>query len=431
MLHRRWRLAGSAGALAPVEPEEPEDPDPPDPGNPVTVTLAWSGAVTTTAAVVKARCADASSMTLKVSTSPMLTSPLTFAGTEGNDEVWTFTATGLSADTQYHYGFVGSDVTGKFRTFPSGAASFTIAAASCSGNITGSGLSSATSNADTFTYIKDREPLLFLHMGDLHYRNINSNNPSLFHTAYRDVHANPNQGELYRAVPIAYRWDDHDFGRDNASSTSVSRPAAAQAYRDYVPHYTLPDSGNIGIWQTFVIGRVRFVLLDSRSYRVTATDVHLGTEQTEWLHDTLLAADEPCIVLCFSVPWTSSSSDSWGGFEAERTALSDFLDDNDLWERVFIVHGDYHRLAYDLGSHSDFRTSGSNDGPPVVGFAPLHAATSGSSNKYVATYNTSTKMYGTLAFEDDGSEIVVTATGWAVGESSESQVFTFQRTYPG
>src|SRR5690606_40030006 len=68
--------------------------------------------------------------------------------------------------------------------------------------------------------------------------------------------ADARQGRFYRAVPIAYVWDDHDYGPNNSDRTHVGRAAAATVYREIVPHYPLhAGSGDAPIYQSWQIGR--------------------------------------------------------------------------------------------------------------------------------------------------------------------------------
>jgi hypothetical protein len=46
---------------------------------------------------------------------------------------------------------------------------------------------------------------------------------------------------LNMELPMAYMWDDHDFGPDNSDATAPGRDASLRAYREYVPHYPLQD----------------------------------------------------------------------------------------------------------------------------------------------------------------------------------------------
>ena len=53
-------------------------------------------------------------------------------------------------------------------------------------------------------------------MGDFHYADVNSTEVSDYRRNYDSVLTQPNQAALYRNVPVAYVWDDHDYcGNDS------------------------------------------------------------------------------------------------------------------------------------------------------------------------------------------------------------------------
>jgi hypothetical protein len=66
-------------------------------------------------------------------------------------------------------------------------------------------------------------------------------------------------------VPIAYIYDDHDYGGNDSDGNAPSKPAALSAYKSFVPHYSLASPNGEAIYQAFTIGRVRILLTDSRS----------------------------------------------------------------------------------------------------------------------------------------------------------------------
>jgi phosphodiesterase/alkaline phosphatase D-like protein len=378
-------------------------------------------------------------MTLRYSTDPGLSGYSTVTGTEGNDDVWTFVMSGMSSNTVYYYGFAGSDLEGQVKTFPSGQSSFVIAAASCGGQTSQAQYqtgASRTTDSPAFARILDRDPALFIHLGDLHYKDINTNSVSSFRSAYRDVLANARQADLYRQVPFAYIWDDHDFGANDSNGSSASKPAAQTAYRDYVPHYSVPAAA---IYQTFVIGRVRVILLDVRSERSSnsATDnsskTMLGATQKAWFKSTLSAATEPVILVGMGSAWNGTLADNWGSFSTERQELAEYFEDNDLTDRIILLHGDIHGVLGDDGENTQWDPGSSNDGPMLLGFAPLD----GNSTTYTGTYQegptlTTRQQYGTLSFVDAGATITVTANAWASsGTSSESEVFEVIKVFAG
>ena len=108
----------------------------------------------------------------------------------------------LQPGTEYFYGFSAQpgssfEAAGRFRTLPVGAASFRFVFASCA---------RTGSEHEVFRTILRRDPLFFLEVGDLHYRNINQNDRALFQQAYSEVFGSRVQGALYANVPLIYVW---------------------------------------------------------------------------------------------------------------------------------------------------------------------------------------------------------------------------------
>ncbi|MDH3684015.1 MAG: alkaline phosphatase D family protein, partial [Acidimicrobiia bacterium] len=207
----------------------------------------------------------------------------------------------LEPATQYEYaveidGLTDDIRTGRIRTFPEGAASFTVAIAACA---------RTNSNGAVFDTIRELDPDLYINAGDLHYRNIHQNGQSQFRSAYAQVHDSPAQSALYRSVPIAYVWDDHDYGPNDSNADAASRSAAWATYRTHVPHYQLPSGDNGPIHQAFTIGRVRFVMTDTRSVRQPDDGVLLGEAQLEWFFEELLEARDTYALTVWisSIPW--------------------------------------------------------------------------------------------------------------------------------
>lgn len=421
---RRWGHSGGQTGYAPVEP------------TPITVGWVWVGGVTSNGARVLARSTDASSVTLRYSTNSDLSGFGTVAGTEGTDDVWAFDLSGLFANTRYYGGFAGSDVTFTFLTFPTAgsAYSFGVWAASCAGHSGGEYVTDDVSNAPTFDKIRARlesgDIIGGVHMGDRHYRDINSDNDGLFQDAYNDVMDAGKQLDLHLAGWMDYHWDDHDFGPNDSHAGSASKPAAQTVYRTHVPHWTLADDE--GIYHTYVIGRVRFIVLDVRSFRSQngATDnsskTMLGADQKQWLKDTLDESDEPCVVVFCGSPWNGDDSITWGVFSTERDELIDYFDTNGHTSRLLMVHGDNHFLAFDDGTNAP-------GGIPTAQLAPLDAGFTTSDGTWTSgIIKDEQQQYGALYFADTGSQITVTVKGWSVNSSSvETEEFSEDIVYAG
>jgi phosphodiesterase/alkaline phosphatase D-like protein len=337
------------------------------------VEWVWAGAASDSSVTVKARLAEEhAAVRLLVSPAADPAGTLTSdaaAATAENDRIVSFTVTGLEPDTAYDYtieadGRIEGTRAGTFRTFPNGPASFTFAFSSCA---------RTGSNGSVFDTIRGHAPLFYLATGDFHYENITSNDPDAFRNAYQSVLTSPAQSALYQSAPIAYVWDDHDFGGNNADGTSNARPAARSVYGQVVPHYDLAAGNDDGaIYQAFSVGRVRFIITDTRSERTpaSATDdankTMLGAEQKAWFKRELLAArdDYALIVWVEPDPWiaaASAGSDNWGGYDTERRELAAFINDNGI-DNLLMLSGDAHMLAIDDGSNS------------AGGFPVFHAA---------------------------------------------------------
>jgi hypothetical protein len=393
-----------------------------------TVKSLWVGALTEAGATVVVKLTYAASAVRLAVTGPggtVYTDPVDVV----HDEAAKFAITGLDADTEYTYEVQIDEEaiegpTGGFRTAPSGNASFTVAFA---------GDALKASNAVVFDTIRELDPLLFLHLGDSHYNNIAVNDPALFNAAYDEILSQPRQAELFSNVPTASMWDDHDYGPNNSDASSPSKVASCATYRVRVPHYPLVEGTSI--YQTFDVGRVRFVLTDQRSAASldSATDNSsksmLGSAQKTWFKNLLSNSSGYLIVwVCPRVfgGVATAGADHWGGFTTERAELVSHINAN-CSGRVIVLSADGHFLGIDDGSHHDFLSGG---GEPIRTFqaAPLDIVSPGSYGG--ATYSsgvfTGTNQFGTMQIEDSGgSSLDVTWRGFdGTGTQLASLAFT-------
>jgi phosphodiesterase/alkaline phosphatase D-like protein len=380
----------------------------------------WSGALTPTSAIVKAKIAPNSpAVALAVSRNPDLSRPVHVAPENRESRVATFHVHNLEPNQYYYYavessGHMDLQHRGRFRTYPEGPTSFTFAFASCA--------RTASSHPVFDTILRDN-PLFFMNIGDLHYLDIRENDRDRFRAGYDLVLSSRTQSTLYRYIPFVYMWDDHDFGGNNSSAAANVHEAARLTYQEYVPHYPLvAGSGNVPIHHAFTVGRVRFILTDLRSERtpITATDdaskTMLGHRQKQWLKSELLAANGkyPLVFWVSTVPWLGTTAtnyypvpvtytgfahhrnlpplpisqgrvytqganrpppeDHWSLFSTERRELADFVKEHNI-SGLCIIHGDAHMLAADDGSNADYATGGGAP-IPVMAAAPLDQAAS-------------------------------------------------------
>jgi len=290
---------------------------------------------------------------------------------------------------------------GTFRTPGIGPASFRLVASSCA---------RVDSNAAVFDAMAEEDPLLYLALGDVHYSNIADNDVGTFATAYDRMLTQPGQAALYRSVPVSYVSDDHDYGPNDSDADSPSRDAARQAFREQVPSHPLVSDG--AIHRAFTIGRVRFVVTDTRSERRGVS--MLGAEQLAWFEDEIVTASRThaLVVWMNPSPWigeANPSGDGWAGFADERRQIADVLSDADV-DNVLMVSGDAHMLGFDDGSNSGY----ASDGSP--GFAVFHTAAldrpgSVKGGPYSGGAFPGFGQYGVIDVNDDGQVLEVRLSG--------------------
>lgn len=319
-----------------------------------------------------------------------------------------FEVDGLDPDRTYDYVIEvdgdpdGGRGRGSFRTPASGPASFRVVAASCA---------RVDSNAAVFDAMAAEDPLLYLALGDLHYSNISRNDVGAFRVANDRMLTQPGQAALYRDVPVSYVWDDHDYGPNDSDAGSPSRDAARQAFREEVPsHRLVSDDG--AIHRAYTIGRVRFVVTDTRSERADGS--MLGAEQLAWLQDELTSASRThaLVIWMNPSPWigeASSTGDGWSGYAEERRQIADTLAAAEV-DNLLMVSGDAHMLAFDDGSNSGYATDGS-PGFPVFHAAALDRPGSVKGGPYSGGAFPGFGQYGVIDISDDGKTIEVELIG--------------------
>jgi len=378
----------------------------------------WCGNVTPTSATVVVRL-DGSSQRVRLQVGrdatlaqPVFSSAVTTAAASGNTVK--LTVQGLQPDTDYFYGVEVAGALrpepvsrGRLHTFPLGKASFRIAFASC-GDF-------RAADQSAYSAIIAEKPLLFINTGDLHYSDTNSTSADDYRANYDMVLSHPVQDALYRNVPVAYMWDDHDYCGNDSDTTSIGRDTARAVYKERVPHYPLGAAGGT-IAQAFTIGRVRFIMTDLRSAASAAAakestaKTKMGSGQKSWFKQEVINARDsgfPLVVWVCPDPWIGAArvgDDGWPGYATERTEIANFLRDNRVTNLV-IIAGDMHGLAYDDGTNSDYATGG---GAPVT---VLHGAalTSEGSVKggpYSGGVIPGSQQYGVLEVFDNGGPSV-------------------------
>lgn len=406
-----------------------------------------AGAMTKNSFIVKGRVqvADNTPIRLWVSTNSDYSSPTFFAISAHVDKIAHATATSLQPHTWYWYGFEidgtrDLNVTGKVRTsFEEGVAcpEIKFGASSCATN---------GSNNAVFTHIPQRGLDFFIHTGDLHYEDVGAGSkadPNQFLFWHKEAWDNtlnwirsseternsPNQRNCWKSQGFVYVWDDHDYGPNNSGTQNPSKLEARQVYDEYHPHYPLPATTG-EIYQSFVWGRVRFILTDLRYSRdVTGsaeTRTLMSQEQEEWFKNECLEALKENQIICWvnTVPWITSEGewqfpgwpdqnarfrDHWGSAHLQRQRFGQFFEEYDLGKIMFAVAGDMHGLALDNGEHNVY------GGFPVFQFASLDRTPSVKGGPYTIGPVAKTQNYGVVTITDNDETITVHGAAWHLG----------------
>lgn len=376
----------------------------------------WSGAVTPRSAVVTTRLRDddAQDATLLVSSDTTPTADIPVAVSLADEGFVRANLTDLEPDTEYSYlfrvgGELDSNRVGRFRTLPEGPATFSIAFGSCA---------RTGSNGAVYDAIRETKPAVVIIDGDLHYADIAQNSAAAFRRVLDYTLSRPAQAALWQNHPVMYVWDDHDYGGQDSSSGS--REAAMQSYRQYVPHYELASSTS-SVFQALSIGRVRILLTDTRSSRMAPDDddtgsaTMLGAEQKDWLKTELVTAGQSheLTIWVNPVPWISELSeegDDWSAHSSERRELADHIADNDLASGLLMLSGDAHMTAIDDGTNSDYSTIG-GAGFPVFHAGALDRPGKVKGGPYSHGVFPSGGQFGLVEINDDGAAMQVRLSG--------------------
>lgn len=380
---------------------------------------------TDTSGIVNVKVTNATSVRLRCSTDAAGTTGVVYGSpvTPSSNGDARLTISGLTANTRYYYHVLmtneageivdGSTPQGRLKTAPSGPASFSFTFGSCNtGNSTTASTAMANRNDD-----------LSFHLGDLYYHDGSGTSLSNFRT--RINAAIVSQKNLFATTNMHMLPSDHD-GMNNDSAAGSQ--ATAWTNWNIARSELYPNPYN---YFAFNWGRVRFVMLDTRSFKDNPADTDdssksaLGATQKQWLKDEVdaLPADE-VMIIGQDGPWITGADtgdDGWGGFITERDELAAYFAAST--KNIIIIAGDMHALAAEDGS-------GSPGGVPVFHAAPLNQTSSHKGGPYdVGPYPSaglSVQQYGRVTVTDSGDEIEVLYKGYS---ASGTERVTMTKTY--
>jgi len=375
----------------------------------------WSGAVTATGFTAAYRLSGGGTARLVASSSADLSTPVYgTATTPDADGMVQLAVTSLTANTQHYYGIETDGRLldagrGEAKTFPAPgtAPSFSIWFGSCQWTVPADSTYAAIL-AKTGPYGR---AILGIHMGDLHYRDWGPTTTAADILAqYMTSLGSASMAPTLAKIPWTYEWDNHDWGGDTSDRTAPAGDLVAAGYRKVIASYPLPASDGRGGYFSWVIGRIRFLQLDVRSYRDPQTDPDgpaksmLGAEQLQWLKGQLLKP-EPVKIICGNYYWRQDAATSgrWGSYATEFEAINAFIAEHQV--NVYVLFGDRHALAADDGSAAGAY------GIPQAGGAPIQQGSVAPGETWSAGYHhtapATLQGYGWLDITDGGTTITV------------------------
>lgn len=287
--------------------------------------------------------------------------------------------------------------------------------------------------------IRTWNPDFMVHLGDFHYQNPGESatvGTEILHERYFEGQIENAAGlkTLLRNVNFFYGRSDHESVEIDNGDTNIPMNAdGLRAYKNIFPN-TIADTRNptVGVYQSWVVGRVRFIHLDIRnsdrssgSLAQGSSKTMLGATQKQWLKDRLLDP-EPVKIILSDEGWNHAADMTgdpvaWWAYDDERTEIGNFIVNNGV--RVFFCASNDHKL------HADDGTNNLWGGFPVVGAAPFDNVGGGVS---VAQQEYSSgaargSQYGRVEVTDDGSTISITYRGWDA--LTDTQKITLTETY--
>jgi alkaline phosphatase D len=197
---------------------------------------------------------------------------------------------------------------------------------------------------DFWTRINERNPQVFLSLGDLPYID--------YGDTFAALAAVPGFKQLLALARTLMIWDDHDYGMNDGGAAYAGKLSSKKRFIDFwgglgvIPPES-PRRTREGNYDSLVLGpvgrQIQFIMLDNRYFKgVAPSGTVLGPEQWQWLAEELRRPATLRIIMSgIAAVGSSSSSDAWAQYPGEQQHLYDVIKDSGA-KGVVIVSGDKH-----------------------------------------------------------------------------------------
>ncbi|HWH79942.1 MAG TPA: alkaline phosphatase D family protein [Candidatus Binatus sp.] len=193
--------------------------------------------------------------------------------------------------------------------------------------------------------VQAQYPDFFLHLGDTIYadRGGSAHRLEEFWQKYRANRSDPFSQNCFGVTSVYAIWDDHEV-EDDYSPGDPLAPIGRKAFLDYWP-IRCPISEPQRIYRSVRWGSgVELFLLDTRQYRDAKRTTMLGTNQRQWLLDSLEKSTATFKFVATSVPMAGGGKDRWDGYPKERKEILGFINQKKL-RGVTFLSADLHCAA--------------------------------------------------------------------------------------
>lgn len=360
------------------------------------------GAVSENSAVFVVKTYSNQKVAIEYSTDRDFKNSFRSEGKKTNDSLFNFIKieiNNLQPDTKYFYRAIVDNIADakvhSFKTFPNNKEyNFSFGFGSCQQS------SYSKWNPTIFPIIGKDSLRFFIQIGDWTYPDTTEkkygyrffSKLDLLEKSYESKYNYnyPFPSNVLSQMPIAYVYDDHDFGFNNSDGSDSNKVNSYLAYQNFFPHYKLENSDN-GIWQSFKFGDVEFFLLDLHSQRSPMSEAldsngnfnppkgHSilagykidGTNQKDWFISALKNSKAKWKVIVSSVifnpryievlknetlmkkySWMKDDAiDKWCGFPEDLNLVINAIKENNI-KNVIVISGDSHSSYIDDGSNS-------------------------------------------------------------------------------
>ena len=298
---------------------------------------------------------------IRISEDPNLKNAQVISGKDF--EMGAISIDGLKADTLYHYQIeahqYSKSARSHFRTMkPLGKSlKLRFMFSSCSGK-TGSDEDAAWNDISQLNDVD-----LILMLGDNHYAD--STNPEVITKHYLSHRAIGGFKRATSRIPTYGIWDDHDYGPNNSDGKTKGKEDSLKIFKAHWANPSYGEKGNPGIYFTYSVGDIQFILLDSRYHRTPNKSMDstnpaktlLGQKQLKWLEKTLSESTAKVKIVSGGSNFElQGSNDGFKGFKVEQKKILDLFQKT---EGVILLSGDRHFTAgYHIGEKTIEITSG-------------------------------------------------------------------------